>query len=198
MRLTVISWDIYSSTIARASAGVDGIELRLFSSKQVDSSPEILEQALKALEWAQVILLYRSGENFWNDIEGLLAELGKTRPLVVLSSDPSFWSLSSATLDRVSRCYDYLVCGGRDNIKNLLRYLRAMHDPGFDEPPPPGQLQLNRLLPAVVPLQGQAPDRPAFQPLLLGKRKLRNDRLAHQQSRSPGPGVPGSVHIVTG
>ncbi|HPI89884.1 MAG TPA: cobaltochelatase subunit CobN [Spirochaetota bacterium] len=140
MRLTVIAWDIYSSMIARAAGEIGGVDLNLFSSKNVDSSPETYEKAVESLEKADLILLYRTGESFWNELDARFAELAQRKPLVCLASDPSQWGMSSVSVDRVSLCYAYLVYGGIDNFTNLLRYLMHVCDPSHELPPAPDPL----------------------------------------------------------
>lgn len=136
MKLTVIAWDIYASMIIQAVRHHDDISLSLFSSKNVESSPEEYERALESLFDADIVFLYRSGESFWDELELSLEKLYPNKPVICVSSNPSFWTLSNMPFETVSTCYDYLLYGGMENITNLLHYLKNCFN--ASEPLPEG------------------------------------------------------------
>ncbi|MBC7325567.1 MAG: cobaltochelatase subunit CobN, partial [Moorella sp. (in: Bacteria)] len=47
------------------------------------------------------------------------------KPVVCVAHDPALWVLSTVGPEVVSRCYTYIVQGGKENFAHLLRYLAA-------------------------------------------------------------------------
>jgi len=137
MKLSVISWDIYASVLIRAAEEFPEIDMNIFSSKNVDSSIEEYERALDSIKSADIVFLYRTGESFWNDLERELETIDKNKPVICVSSNPSFWSLSNVTFEQVSTCYDYLLYGGMDNISGLFKYLKYILNPDLELPEKP-------------------------------------------------------------
>lgn len=123
MKVASIVWSSHVSMLVQASKKIDWIELKLFSSRTLDSDPSKYEEALQDLKEADLILLYRSSEHFWEIIERELEEIGQIVPIICVSHDPSFWEFSTVDTSIVQRCYDYITIGGEENFARMLCYL---------------------------------------------------------------------------
>jgi len=123
IKLTVITWDIYAGMFSQASGCVEGVEMALFSSKSIERSPEVFNKALNSLKEADVLFLYRSTESFWDNIEAEFKKLGKSKSIISVGSNPSYWLLSTVSPEIVATCFSYLTYGGRENFKNLLLFI---------------------------------------------------------------------------
>lgn len=124
MKIVSIMWQSYMNMLLRASKNVgDSIELKVYSTKKLEEEPERLEAVLAEAEGADVILLYRSTEGFWETMEKRLQELGRKVPIVCVGHDPSLWMLSTVKPEIVAKVYSYIVINGEENFTNMLRYL---------------------------------------------------------------------------
>ncbi len=68
MKITSIMWNSYIPMLAKANEGV-GFELKIFSNRTFEENPVKIEEALSAIEEADLILLYRTNDLFWEGIE---------------------------------------------------------------------------------------------------------------------------------
>ncbi|MBX6423118.1 cobaltochelatase subunit CobN [Thermosulfurimonas sp. F29] len=127
MKIGAILWASYVPVLTRAAARVRdlGLEVRIFSSRTLEAHPEKREEALVELARADIILLYRSGDSFWEEILPRLTELGNTRPLVSLGYDPAYLTLSNVSPEVVQKALRYVLYGGEENFVNLLLYLAS-------------------------------------------------------------------------
>ncbi|MDP2993294.1 MAG: cobaltochelatase subunit CobN, partial [Deltaproteobacteria bacterium] len=123
MKIRSIMWNSHIPMLVRSARKLDFLDLKAFSSKTMENDPSRLEEALRELRDADIILLYRSSEGFWDTVEEQLKEIGQKVPIVCISYDPSFWYLSTVRPEVVSTCYSYVTIGGEDNFVNMLCYL---------------------------------------------------------------------------
>ncbi|MCG2735242.1 MAG: cobaltochelatase subunit CobN [Candidatus Methanoperedenaceae archaeon] len=121
-KIASIMWNSYVPMLIKANQNV-GFELSVFSSKNMEENPDIVEKAMQAFEEADLILLYRTSDLFWDGIETKLKELGKRIPIVCAGYDPSYWMLSTVKPGIVANSHSYLTINGEENLKNLLLYL---------------------------------------------------------------------------
>ncbi|MEW6377353.1 MAG: cobaltochelatase subunit CobN, partial [Thermodesulfobacteriota bacterium] len=121
MKLFSIMWSSYLPLIKEA-ADEFGINISSFSTKQLNTVPGILEEVKSCMRRADAILLYRTNDAFWDEIEPEISELRDRIPVVVIGSDPSLWALSSVAPEIVATVYRYILFNGRDNIGNMLKY----------------------------------------------------------------------------
>jgi len=137
MKIRSIMWSSHVPMLVRSSKKVDFLDLKVFSSKTLESDPLKVDEALEEIEKVDAILLYRSSEGFWEVIEERLKEIGQRIPIVCISHDPSFWYLSTVRPEVVSTCYSYVTLGGEENFTNMLRYIASKIvglDVSFDPP----------------------------------------------------------------
>lgn len=122
MNICTIMWSNYLPMVKEASDSL-GIELTSFSTKQLNMNPALIDEAKARLRTADFILLYRTNDAFWDEIEPEIRDLRDRIPVVVVGSDPSFWVLSTIQPELVATAYKYILFNGRDNIGNMLRFL---------------------------------------------------------------------------
>ena len=124
MRLLSIMWDSHCSTVKRAARALEGIiDVKIFSSRQIEEEPEKMEAALKEAKNADAILLYRSTESVWEMMEKRLQAIGKNVPIVCVGHDPSYWALSTVGADIVATVYSYMTYNGEENFTNMLKFI---------------------------------------------------------------------------
>ena len=95
-----------------------GIDLEAWSSSQL-TSPEEIKKCLQSLKNAQIILLHPSSESCWDEI---IPELDPKKPVISFGRDPSHWALSTVPLEVTTTVNKYVVFGGPDNYRNMLKY----------------------------------------------------------------------------
>jgi len=139
MKIGSIMWASHLPMLIRSSKRLNFLEFKIFSSRTLTDDFMKIEEALKELEKVDLLLLYRTSEGFWDEIEGRLKEIGKRIPIVSVGHDPSYWTLSTVNMDIVATCHNYITIGGEDNFTNMLRYLSNKVlgvDISFDPPKP--------------------------------------------------------------
>ncbi len=145
MKLVSIMWESHCNTAVRASKALQGImDIKIFSSRSLEMEPEKIELALKEVETAQAVLLYRSTESIWDMIEKRLQEIGKNVPIVCVGHDPSYWSLSTVKAEIVANVFTYITYNGEENFINMLKYV-AREAGGMD---------IEALPPKPIPWEG--------------------------------------------
>ncbi|HET6460671.1 MAG TPA: cobaltochelatase subunit CobN, partial [Syntrophales bacterium] len=122
MKVFTIMWSSYLPLIKEAADTLN-IELMTYSSKQINCFPDLIKNASWDMKTADLIILYRTNDAFWEEIEEDLQVLKKRIPLVVIGSDPSFWAMSTVSPEVVATVYKYVLFNGRENVVNMLNYL---------------------------------------------------------------------------
>lgn len=122
MHIGTIMWANYLPLIKQA-ADTLGIRLSSFSTKQLNTTPGLVDEAIRTLRGVDCILVYRTNDAFWDEIEPEIRALRRHIPVISISSDPSFWELSSVAPETVATAYRYLLFNGQENIKHLLGYI---------------------------------------------------------------------------
>lgn len=123
-KILSIMWNSHCGTLKRASKRLsEFIDLKIYSSKQLEEEPEQIDFALKEAETADVILIYRSTESIWDIIEKRLNEIGKSIPIVCVGHNPSYWTLSTVKPEIVATVYTYITYNGEENFINMLKYI---------------------------------------------------------------------------
>ncbi len=123
MRIVSIMWNAYVGILKKAADKIDFIDLEVFSSKYLEKEKERIGPALKKMSNADLILLFKSSEEFWLEIEDRIKEFGKRIPVVCVAYDPSNWGLTNTSYDIPAKCYEYIVYGGEENFRNMLLFL---------------------------------------------------------------------------
>ncbi len=122
MKIVTIMWASYLPLMQETAAQLD-IELQAYSTKQLTTYPELVHDALVKLQQADTILLWRTNDAFWEELEPELRSLRERIPLIVVSGDPSTWALSTLNPEIIATVYRYILLNGRANMENMFRYL---------------------------------------------------------------------------
>lgn len=137
MKMGSIMYANYVRMLIQSSKELDFIKLKTYSSDALKDDCSEAEDVLTELEQQDVILLYRTADLFWEEIEGGLREIGKKIPIVCVGHDPSYWNLSTVEPEVVDTWHSYIVLGGEENFCNVLRYIaREVLGMDVDAPPP--------------------------------------------------------------
>ncbi|MFB3925830.1 MAG: cobaltochelatase subunit CobN [Syntrophales bacterium] len=119
VKILTIMWANWIPLLKEAADGLD-IELISYSTKLLNMHPDVCRAAAYSMRGADLILLYRTSDPFWEEIESEVKIAGKRTPIVAVGSDPSLWALSNVNPEIVSVVYRYLLFNGRRNITNML------------------------------------------------------------------------------
>jgi cobaltochelatase CobN len=122
MKIVSIMWNSYVPMFKKVAEGMD---LTVYSSRKIADDPGLLEKAEIDMQNADLLLLYRTRDLFWEELEKKVAALGSRKPIICLGHDPSYWLLSNVRADIVATAQSYLTQNGEDNVKNLLLYVRS-------------------------------------------------------------------------
>jgi cobaltochelatase CobN len=136
MKIFTIMWASYLPLMKEAADDL-AIEFLPYSNKQLNCHPEMVEDALRDMKKADLILLYRTNDAFWEEIEEDLTVLKERIPVVIIGSDPSSWAASTVNPEIVATAYNYVLFNGQNNIINMFRFLlhHIFHEPvAFEEP----------------------------------------------------------------
>ncbi|MEQ8212290.1 MAG: hypothetical protein ABRQ35_00140, partial [Smithellaceae bacterium] len=88
MKLFTIMWSSYLPLLKEAAEKMH-LDLLSYSGKQLNLHPEMLAAAERDMKTADIILLYRTNDVFWEEIEKILEEVRSRIPVVVVGSDPA-------------------------------------------------------------------------------------------------------------
>jgi cobaltochelatase CobN len=122
MKICTIMWSNYLPLLKEAADALN-IRLSSFSTKQLGVKPGMIDSLKSEMRESDLVLLYRTNDSFWDEMEPELQDLRERIPMVVIGSDPSYWALSTVAPEVVATAYRYMFYNGRDNIGNMLRYL---------------------------------------------------------------------------
>ncbi len=122
MKIFTIMWSNYLPLVKEAADELN-ITLASFSTKQLNTTPALIDEAGARLRDADFILLYRTTDTFWDEIEPAIREVRGRIPVVTIGSDPSFWALSTVAPELVATAYRYVLYSGQNNVSNMLRFL---------------------------------------------------------------------------
>ncbi|MEW6161699.1 MAG: cobaltochelatase subunit CobN [Nitrospirota bacterium] len=122
MKVLTIMWSSYLPLIKEAADTLN-IELMAYSNKQINSHLDIIKKVGSDMHRADLIILYRTNDAFWEEIEQDLKGLKGRAPIVVVGSDPSHWALSTVSPEVVATVYKYILFNGTENLTNMFRYL---------------------------------------------------------------------------
>jgi cobaltochelatase CobN len=122
MKICTIMWSNYLPLLKEAADALN-IRLSSFSTKQLGARPGLIDSLKSEMRESDLVLLYRTGDTFWDEIEPEIEDLRTRIPVVIIGSDPSYWELSTVAPEIVAAAYRYMFYNGRDNIGNMLKYL---------------------------------------------------------------------------
>ncbi|MCX8118451.1 MAG: cobaltochelatase subunit CobN [Desulfobacterota bacterium] len=122
MKVLTLMWASYLPLLQEAAEDL-GLHLLGFSTKQISKNREWIKKIAGEVEKVDLILLYRTHDVFWEEIEEILRPARERVPLIVIGSDPSFGAFSNVHPEMVVQVYRYLLFGGKKNMVNMFKYL---------------------------------------------------------------------------
>ena len=122
MRALAVMWSSYLPLL-REAANELGIELIGYSTKQINRTPEWIREIHSELDRVDLVLLYKTNDPFWEEMEEAVNRTRNRIPLIVVGSDPSFGALSNVSPEIVVQTYRYILFGGLKNMTHMLKYL---------------------------------------------------------------------------
>ena len=125
MKLLSIMWASYVPVLKEAVEKTGVFRLQAYSSKQINAEPELVEAVCRDLKKADLILVYRTADGFWEVIEDEIRDLGARIPVIVVGPDPSYWALSTVNPEIIGTTYRYILYNGVENFEEMLKFLMA-------------------------------------------------------------------------
>ncbi len=138
MRILSIMWSSYLPLLFDAAQAL-GIELAAYSTKQIKREPELVSRIALEIDKADLVLLYRTSDDFWEELEQTVLTVKDRMPVVVVGPEPAFSALSNVNPEIVATVYKYILFGGAGNMRNMLGYLLSnlFEEAGTFEAPEP-------------------------------------------------------------
>ena len=125
MKLLTIMWSSFIPLLRDAAEVTAVFNLKAYSNKQLNLDPRIVEDIGKEMKAADLILLYRTTEPFWDEVEDEIEELGGRIPIVAVGPEPSYWKISNVSPEIVTTVYRYLLFNGAENFREMLKFLAS-------------------------------------------------------------------------
>jgi cobaltochelatase CobN len=125
MRVLSIMWSSYLPLLREAARVLD-IELSAYSTKQIKREPGLVSRIASEIDKADLVLLYRTSDEFWEELEQTVLTVKDRMPVVVVGPEPSFAALSNVNPEIVATAYKYILFGGAGNMRNMLSYLFSL------------------------------------------------------------------------
>ncbi len=136
MIITAILWSSHAGAFLKGAENLDGVELRMFTSKELSVNGELTDRAISDAENSDAVLIYRSSDAFWDKVEARFK--GRTdKKIISLGHDPSYWALSTVSPEILGGCLEYMRMGGAENAAAMLCYIaREICGENRHVPPP--------------------------------------------------------------
>jgi cobaltochelatase CobN len=138
MKIVSVMWSSYLPLLRGAARGLD-IELAAWSTKQVKRAPGSVARIASEIDVSDLVLLYRTSDDFWDELEQTVLDVKDCIPVVVVGPEPSFSALSNVNPEITATVYRYILFGGGANMRNMLAYLMSQlfgSDAAFESPEP--------------------------------------------------------------
>ena len=125
MKLLTIMWSSFIPILRDAAEVTAIFNLKAYSNKQLNLDPRIVEDIGKEMKAADLIVLYRTAEPFWDEVEDEIEGLGGRIPIVAVGPEPSYWKISNVSPEIVTTVYRYLLFNGAENFREMLKFLAS-------------------------------------------------------------------------
>lgn len=138
MRILSVMWSSYMPLLSEAAQSLD-IGLSAWSTKQIKREPGSVARIASEIDKADLLLLYRTSDDFWEELEQAVVDVKDRIPVVVVGPEPSFSTLSNVNPEITAAVYRYILFGGAANMRNMLAYLLGQlfgSDASFASPEP--------------------------------------------------------------
>lgn len=125
MKLFSIMWSSYIPILKEAAVRTGLFELKAYSTKQLNLEARWIEQVRRDIRSADLVLLYRTADPFWEYVDDEIGSLGRRIPVVAVGADPSSWQISSVIPEIVGAVHRYILYNGVQNFEEMLKYLAS-------------------------------------------------------------------------
>jgi cobaltochelatase CobN len=135
MRLRALTWGSDMALLVKAAGELD-IDLVARSVSELDE--DSVDECVQMLSEGDVILLHPSQDSLFDKVvEGVGKAAPVHVPVVSFGFDPSLWGFSNVPARIVSTVNAYVVYGGLENTRNMLKYIgRELLGCDYDYEPP--------------------------------------------------------------
>lgn len=125
MQIYAIMWGSMLPAVSQASLELPWLQMQMRSMRDM-GKPAIREEFMaRARREADLLVLVPAAGQAWEEIRLQLPEIGLAAPVVILGSDPSYWTYTTVNKEIAVKANRYLSIGGPENIRGLLCYLGA-------------------------------------------------------------------------
>lgn len=118
MKITTIVWGSDIPLLIEA-AELENVDLVLFATHEIKEKQELFIQSQKE---ADIILLHPSKDTAWDEI---IPQLRQETPIFSFGYDQDFWSLSNVSTKIASIVSNYMLNGGLENYRKMLRFFKS-------------------------------------------------------------------------
>jgi cobaltochelatase CobN len=131
MKIAAAVWGSDCSLLIEAAA-MEGVSLSVTGTHEIK---EAMAQArfLESQKDADLILLHPSTDAVWDEI---IPQLRRDIPIISFGYNQDFWALSSVPTKVVAAVSAYMINGGQENIRRMVRYLISVIRGRYEEPEP--------------------------------------------------------------
>jgi len=117
MRLRALTWASDLALLVKAAEELS-LDLKGWSISDLEQSN--LNNCITSLREGDVILVHPSDNPLFSQV---MEQIGKEIATISFGFDPTLWKLSNVSPKIVSTVNAYMLYGGSDNIRNMLKYL---------------------------------------------------------------------------
>ncbi|MBC7085154.1 MAG: cobaltochelatase subunit CobN [Methanomethylovorans sp.] len=117
----------------KEAAELEGITLSVTATHEI-RNPDVQARFLEEQNDADIILLHPSMEAVWDEI---IPQLRKDIPLISFGYNQNFWELSNVPVKIVAIISAYMINGGKENFRRMVRYLISITEGKNEYPEPP-------------------------------------------------------------
>ncbi|WP_449245689.1 cobaltochelatase subunit CobN [Desulfobacca acetoxidans] len=130
VKIASIMWSSHVPAFVAAAEACSEVNLSMFAAKEIDNDLDCLEQFWTKVAEADVLFFHWTVEGFWEEVSTRLHELPPGKCIVTTSYDPTNWGRhATVNLSVCARAYAYLLEGGLENYRRLLKYLAHQVNP---------------------------------------------------------------------
>ncbi|MFB3764487.1 MAG: cobaltochelatase subunit CobN [Methanotrichaceae archaeon] len=119
MRIGAVTWGSDMSLLLEASRDL-GIDLYIRSVQDLEQAGE-MDDCFRSLENVEVILIHPTQQEDY--FQQICDRFGKRIPIISFGHDQALWSFSNVSARIVATVNAYIVYGGLENTRNMLRYV---------------------------------------------------------------------------
>ncbi|AEH44457.1 Magnesium chelatase [Thermodesulfatator indicus DSM 15286] len=123
-KVVAAMWNSYIPPLLKAAQAEGLFNLKMWATRKLEDQ-DVLEAFLQECQEADLIVLYATSEGFWEELAKELKSLYPEKPVIWSGFEAAWWGHSFKGAELGGTVYRYLLYGGEENLKNLVRYLAA-------------------------------------------------------------------------